>query len=235
LLTMAPSERAAWCHAFAAAFGPELVLHDAGPRTFLLEGLPALAAQSSDPARLLGCDISQGLPTGPGANALRRLGAEIEMWAHGCELNRERGQRRQPLVSGLWLWGGNGSPLAGRERADRTRSLAFAGDDAFIAGLSRLVTGRDPGGVPLALADFARDVEHSVVELTAMNDTARALARLDTQWFGPARQLLQQRRLGEIRIFANDRIFRVVNLDRMRFWRRRPLWIEALTTRGPKA
>src|SRR5688500_1032685 len=46
LLALAPQDRAAWCAEFATAFGPELSLHEAGSRAFLLMGLPALMAQS---------------------------------------------------------------------------------------------------------------------------------------------------------------------------------------------
>ena len=213
LLALAPEDRAAWCAEFAVAFGPELSLHEAGSQAFLLMGLPALTAQSFDPARYLGGDISQGLPVGPDANRLRRLGTEIEMWAHGCALNREREKRRQPLLSALWLWGGHGFPMADLGNAQPRPSLAFAGEDACLAGLSRLTTGREPVAIPEALEAFAPEAEYRIAELH-MNDREHSLAHLDTHWFGPAGQALKEGKLIAIQIFANDRIFYVVNLDR---------------------
>jgi hypothetical protein len=228
LLALAPPERAAWCAEFATAFGPELSLHDAGPRAFLLMGLPALSAQTFDPARFLGDDISKGLPVGPDANRLRRLGTEIEMWAHGCALNRERDKRRQPLLSGLWLWGGRGLPAADPGNAAPPTAPCFACEDACLAALSRLTTGREPAVVPEALDEFAPEAEFRVAELTPMSNAKLSLAHLDTHWFGPASEALKQGRLIEIRVFANDRFFQVVNRDRMTFWRRRHSWIESL-------
>jgi hypothetical protein len=237
LLSLAPQERAAWCAQFATAFGPELSLHEAGPRAFLLTGLPALTVQTLDPARFLGDDISKGLPVGPDANRLRRLGTEIEMWAHGCALNREREKRRQPLLSGLWLWGGHGLAPADRGNPAPPSSLCFAGEDACLAGLSRLTTGREPAAIPESLDDFAPEAEYRVAELMPMTNAKQSLAHLDVHWFAPARAALKKGRLLEIRIFANDRIFHVVNRDRLTFWRRRYSWIESLrrTAQMPKA
>jgi hypothetical protein len=228
VLALPPEQRAAWCAEFARAFGPELALHEVGPRDFVLVGLPALTAQTQDPSRLLGCDISHGLPAGPDANVLRRLGAEIEMWAHGCTLNREREKRREPVVSALWLWGGNGFPQADSGPAEARHSLAIAGEDACLAGLCRQVLGHDPIAVPEALGAFAPHAEHLIAEFRPMTDVRQALAHLDAHWFGPAREALTGGQLIELQICANDRLFQVVNLDRLAFWRRRHSWIESL-------
>lgn len=237
LLTLTPEERAAWCAEFGRAFGPELSLNEAGSRAFLLLGLPAMAAQTFEPARFLGSDISKGLPVGPDSGRLRRLGAEIEMWAHGCALNREREKRRQPLLSGLWLWGGDGHPHAEVRNAESRPAPAFAGEDPCLAGLSRLVTGRQPDAIPEALDAFAPGADHGVAEFAPMTHAKHSLVHLDTHWFGPATQAMKNGKLVEIQVFANDRVFYITNMDRLRFWRRRHPWIDSLRRKAhmPKA
>ena len=237
MLALTPEERAAWCSEFGQAFGPELSLHEAGSRAFLLTGLPALTARTLEPARFLGSDISQGLPVGPDSGRLRRLGAEIEMWAHGCALNRKREQRRQPLLSGLWLWGGNGNPIADAGNAEPRPAPAFAGEDPCLAGLCHLMTGRQPAAIPAALDAFAPEADHGIAEFSPMVDARHSLAHLDAHWFGPASLALKKRELLELQIFANDRVFFVVNLDRLNFWRRRYTWIDSLRRKAhmPKA
>ena len=236
MLALTSEERGAWCSEFGQAFGPELSLHEAGPRAFLLTGLPALTAQTLEPARFLGSDISQGLPVGPDSGRLRRLGAEIEMWAHGCVLNREREKRRQPLLSGLWLWGGNGFPVADVGNAKSPPAPVFAGDDPCLAGLAHLVTGRQPA-IAESLDAFATDAHDGIAEFSPMIDAKHSLAHLDAHWFGPASLALKKGELSELRIFANDRVFCVVNSDRLKFWRRRQTWIDSLRRKAqmPKA
>ncbi len=76
-----------------------------GQRELLLAG-PPLSASGLDPAEFTGADPSPGLPRGPDAAALKRLGSEIELWLHEQPLNHERAARGELAVSALWLWGG---------------------------------------------------------------------------------------------------------------------------------
>lgn len=225
---LSSEERAAWCSDFRRAFGPELALHDAGTRGFLLTGLAPLHAQTRDPAQLLGADIAPGLPRGPDASTLRRLGAEIEMWMHGSPRNREREQRRLPAISSLWLWGGDPAPPSRPGSSDTPGSIAIAGEDSFLAGFSRHATGKDLLPVPEALDHFVPTTDYRVIELAPMTNPAHALARLDSLWFGPARVALTQGALDRIDILANERGFHVTRQDRLAFWRRRRPWFEAI-------
>jgi hypothetical protein len=237
LLSLAAEERAAWCEAFNQAFGPELSLHDAGSRAFLLTGLPRVTVVTKDPASLLGCDIAPGLPSGPDAGVLRRLGAEIEMWAHGHALNRDRERRRQLPLSGMWFWGGQGLPMADARAALPAPEMIFAGEDPCVAGLSRLVNGSDPEPIPTSLGDWQADVEQGVVVLAPMTTAGQSLAALESRWFEPAKNALTGGRISELQIYANNRFFYIVNNDRIAFWRRRYRWIESLGRMGniPKA
>jgi hypothetical protein len=68
-----------------------------------------------------------------------------------------------------------------------------------------------------------------------MTGTGQSLDGLDTHWFGPASRAMKQGELGEIRLIANDRLFRVVNRDRMKFWRRRQRWLDSLRHASKRA
>jgi hypothetical protein len=107
LLRIGTDEANRWSEAFKREFGPDLMLHPAGERGFLLTGIEAGDTQTTDPARLLDSDVASALPRGADAGALRRLGAELEMWLHAIPTQRRAPARRpaphlRPLVVG---WG----------------------------------------------------------------------------------------------------------------------------------
>jgi hypothetical protein len=231
LLALTAEERRAWCAAFARTFGPELELHDGGARGFFLSGIEAHQAVTTDPARVLGADIAASLPAGKSVAPLRRLSAEIEMWLHEAPLNRERERARSPRISSLWLWGGGAVvpvPPVARQH-DRT----FAGEDAWLGALARAQTGVEARPVPQQLADFQADTPFGIVELAPMSAAGESLARLDAQWFGPAREALRGGALDEVVIVANDRHFTIRRRDAWRWWRRAHHWMDLL--RRPRA
>ncbi|HEX4676096.1 MAG TPA: hypothetical protein VH209_12250, partial [Steroidobacteraceae bacterium] len=73
---------------------------------FLMQGPATLTAATTEPARALVADLEASLPKGNDAKALKRLGAELEMWLHAHPLNETRRRRGELPVSTLWLWGG---------------------------------------------------------------------------------------------------------------------------------
>ena len=237
LLRIALEERLAWCDEFARSFGPELVLHDAGARGFLLTGLEARGVMSIDPARVLGADIAASLPRdrpeGGQAAKLRRLSAEIEMWLHGAVLNREREKMQVARISSLWLWGGgHGADPGPLPRRD---DCAYAGEDPWFAALARAQTGRDAQPAPARYTAIASDAPHRVVELAPVSDASLDLASLDAQWFGPARAALGSGALGALEILLNDTRFLVRRRSSWRFWRRAGHWMEQLRRCRPAA
>src|SRR4030095_13543732 len=109
-----------------------------------------------DPARILGASISEALPAAADSPALRRLGAEIEMWLHDHAVNRERAGRGQLPISALWLWGGGvarESVSARFEAETQSTQLADTVPASAIRGAAVLAaTARPPPGVA-----FGRD------------------------------------------------------------------------------
>jgi hypothetical protein len=169
---------------------------------FLLRGPQITDLAAEDPARILGASISEALPAAADAPALRRLGAEIEMWLHDHAVNRERMSRGQLPVSALWLWGGGvaresvsarfeaesqATQLADTVPASAIRGAALLaatalpppgvafGRDPYLHGLWRL-TGTSAQALPTNFEDMLGHTGRRavlVLELSQMFDTHR--------------------------------------------------------------
>jgi hypothetical protein len=224
LLRLEASERQTWIVEFARAFGPEYSLHEAGERSFLLSGAAATRVASVDPARLLDSDIGRALPTGPAAGELRRLGTEIEMWLHAAPPNLARERARVRRVSALWLWGGGvaDGAAAAAGPAREVKALVHGGDP-FLSAL------RVPVMAPRTFGSLDRDATRWIVELSPMaGPSTESLARLETDWFAPARAALSDGSLDVLDIVANDRWFKVPARPAWRIWRRKTPWLAQL-------
>jgi hypothetical protein len=236
LLHLSAGERDSWRHDFARAFGPEYALHDAGDRGFLLSGASASRVASVDPARLLDADIGRALPTGPSAGELRRLGTEIEMWLHGAPGNSAREQRRERRISALWLWGGGlwgeGEMVPVAVNSGPPAVTHFFGGDAYLSALA----GSPVTTPPVSFAAMEAGERRCVVELAPMSGPkGESLAALDSNWFGPAREALNQGGLSGVDLIANDRWFRIAARPGWRIWRRRSSWLDQLARHVPEA
>ncbi len=221
---------------FGAEFGDTgLTLVPAGAQLLLCDarGVLGAPADTQDPARFLGSDIGSGLPRGAGGAALRRFGAELEMWLHAHELNRVREARGALPVSTLWLWGGEGSePFEIADDCLAARVPVHA-DDAIVAGLCA-VAGRGSETLPADFAALAaQPAAHRVVVLSAAPRDVRdaPLLRLERHWLAPAIAALRARTLrsctllagGQRRELALPRLARV--LPALSRWRdARPWW-----------
>ncbi len=93
---------------------------------FLLQGPSTFTAATTEPARALVADLEASLPKGSEAKALKRLGAELEIWLHTNPLNEVRRRRGELPVSTLWLWGGGADLASGK--------ASLANDSATPAG-----------------------------------------------------------------------------------------------------
>jgi hypothetical protein len=92
------------------------VFHDSGfhlqpleAGDFLMLGPGMSSTEMEEPARAMGASMGQQAGT---SRALRKLGAEIEMWLHDHAINDTRRRRGEQPVTALWLWGGG--PVATR-------------------------------------------------------------------------------------------------------------------------
>ncbi len=229
LLRVGADEGRRWSEAFAREFGPEVKLHPAGERGFLLTGLEGTDAQTVDPARLLDSDVAPSLPRGANAGGLRRLGAELEMWLHATPLNEERHRAGHPRISAFWFWGGRPGALA-LAVVTPPASFMLHGGDVWFAGLARATRAMssDP---PLQFAALDPAVDHHIVELSPMTDPRHSLADAEANWFLPARAALSEGNLVSVDIVVNDRWFRIGARAGWRWWSKRRGWLDSLNRR----
>ena len=218
---------------FARVFaGSGYTLHATGRRELLLAGgLPATPAsmRSDDPAMWLGADPSAGFPTGENAVALRRLGAELEMWLHEHPVNRARSARGQLPANALWLWGGGATAVISAVRA-APAALAWA-EDLYVDGLTRLRASEvmprparwpEPGAYAASLGELL------VVCGLGTAPDAHALLALERDWIAPALAQWQGGRCDSATLLAGERAITLEGSRWRRLWRRlrrpRPWW-----------
>ncbi len=223
---------------FAETFrGSGLALHPLEGGEFLLSG-PADAAPSitTEPARLLLQPVAEALPAGEGGAALRRLGAELEMWLHAHPLNARRLRRGAVPISTLWVWGG-GAPALTRPAASGQIADAAFGSDAYIRGLWR-IAGGEAAPMPVdwaaVLGDRRAQRALAVVEVAELLHAhpswrlADAVAEIDRRLLSSSLAALHRGELDRLVIVANDRSLSLRAADRWRLWRRRRAGLEGL-------
>jgi hypothetical protein len=214
---------------------------------FLMQGPATLTAATTEPARALVADLEASLPKGNDAKALKRLGAELEMWLHAHPLNETRRRRGELPVSALWLWGGTPAQagqtpvLAAADPASAANTTVAFGNDPYLIGLCRLHG--DPTHVlPDRFTDLLADPRPQravlVIEVTSMLHlnphwtVLEALAEIDRRFVSPAIAALGEGGLESVVLIANDTHWRVRRRDRLKLWRRARPGITALQRPG---
>lgn len=242
VLRLADAEQRRLAEEFARVFaGSPWSLSALGERELLLTG-PPLYASAADPFELLGRAPDACLARGPDANALRRLGSEIELWLHEHPLNLERVRRGELPVTGLWLWGGAEQPereriplapgaSAGASPASRPMPLLY-GRDTFTEACARL---RSQSTLPLpaswrAEPALARSRAERIVLLSLRLEQGliAALLELERQWLAPALAAVQKHAISTLLVLLAGRSYRLTWHHCIRVWRPRAPWWEEL-------
>jgi hypothetical protein len=234
LLELPPQTQSALADEFNLTFADTpWRLHVTGKRELLLSGA-ALAASAADPAVSIGADLREGLPRGPGAATLRRLGVEIEMWLYEHRINRERQSRGELPVSGLWLWGATAPavPDPGARLATRPQpqSGRLFGEDAYVEALWRLRAGA-VAPLPDGFERIAATAAGRAVVLyptRGSEGALQALVQLEQRWLAPALRALRGRELSTLSLLAGAFAYRLTRWHLARFWRHGTPWWEAL-------
>ncbi len=171
----------------------------------------AVAANSVDPAAMIGSDIHGFLPAGPDGPALRRFMSEIEMWLFEHPLNQRRAAAGALPITGLWLWGGG--PTIARLPALRG---SVAGADPLFAAWPELAA--RSGAVGAGKSGAA-------VVVVADPPGTDAWSSVERQWILPSIESLRSARIARIELSAGGRRFRLTSRGLWRMWRRaRPWW-----------
>jgi len=167
--------------------------------------------------------------------ALRRLGAEIEMWLHDHPINDTRRRRGELPVTSLWLWGAGNIPARGDVGA-ADGALAF-GRDSYLQGLWAM-RGAKVAPLPQQLADVF-GYPHAqravlVIEIGLMLQTNpkwsffEAVADIDRLFIAPAVEALNRGQYDRLVVLANDYELTLRARDRLKFWRRAPSGLSGL-------
>jgi len=214
---------------FTAHFaGQGWVLEVASPQHWHLR-LPAAAAIKTFPQRrVMGKPIEAYLPLGTDAVCWRVALNEIQMLFHGAEINRDREQRGEAPINGLWLSGAGILPAAGSLHTDITAVWA---DDPVAVGLSQLAnveTKPAPATLDSILHGGAGRSHliflGSLLAPASYDDLpawSEALRELETAWFRPMAMALRTGRLAQCYIYdCAGRRFNVSRARRWLVWRR---------------
>jgi hypothetical protein len=229
VLRLAPAEAQRLALDFGRTFeGSGFKLTVLPPADLLLVGPPFPEVKTVEPARAALGSLKDAQPRGKGAELLRRLGAEIEMWLYAHPLNSERARVGMPAVSALWPWGGGPMPIELRSSAQPS-AVVFA-TDAATRGLLNLneMEARQPPdtlGEALGYAEAERAAlvlaSGSLLQTHPEWTLIEAVTQLDTDLIAPAVAALRRGKLARLVLIANDRVLAVRRRDLRRWWRRR--------------
>ncbi len=210
VLRLAPAESAALAADFNQVFGDSDVRLLAGAGAVLLCVFArTLNVRTHDPLDALERDVFGFQPTGDDAAPLRRLMSEMELWLFEHAVNRARAARGEPVVTGLWLWGG-GEPLSA---APTVRGWTAGNDPLFAAfgAAAAFPTGATPGSGVLVCDIAPGSPEWPEVE---------------QRWLRPAAAALRAGELDRLTLSAARRVVSIEKGLPWRFWRRpRPWWL----------
>jgi hypothetical protein len=226
-LQLEPEESTRWVDAFNREFGgADLRLH-ATAGGWLLVAPFAHAARDPSPELLIGEPLQRSAARGDAERALRRLGAEAEMWLAAHPLNAERAARQQPPLNSLWLWGGgHAMPLPSFAKAPRAVFVAGAAD-AWLAGLAA------HGAVPLVQVQNWNSVAATQDALLALTSPSLGISaahwqQLEATWLEPAMRSLRDGSIDVLRLQIGNSAWQLPDPSPLRWLRRSRPWHERL-------
>lgn len=237
-LELEAGEDAAWQVAFNAEFATAgAALHATGEGGgWLLVAPCAAGARDASPELLAGAALERA-PAGDDAQrALRRLGAEVEIWLASHPLNHRRERRGEPVLNAIWFWGGARSQalptpgalrgiVSGRRGDAWLAGLAtWAGKTAVRAGNWEAAARAEPG--LLSARPGAGGLAVVVPELQAGKSPASYWQELERCWFGPAEQALAEGEISTLQLQLGGAAWQVQrhSLRHWLRWGRRPWW-----------
>jgi hypothetical protein len=217
--------------------GRALVYGDAGTWFLRADDWDELGTASPDAA--VGMNLTDWMPSGPPARALRKLQNEVQMAWHTHPVNAARESRGQSVVNGFWPWAG--ASIA-TEHAQRL--LAQASGKAAVR--PQVATFESPGWLnALAEPELRLDTLPAVVDaitkarsdllVACGNVAAPAIAadwsgwltemgRLEAGLFAPLHELLARGRIKSLCLVLSHRDGHLDTLTttmaQRKFWRR---------------
>lgn len=173
----------------------------------------------------IGRDIKPLLPDGLAKQRWHLLLTEAQMLLHAHPINRTRENRNQPLLNGIWFWGGGVCPTGARSPA-----AALYANDPLTRGLARLANAT-VAPVPEDASDWLDAAGGESDGLVMLETTrydaidgdfatwAEHIVGLEQDWFTFCRRWLKTARLTTLHLHpGNGRTYTVTNAARWRFW-----------------
>lgn len=227
VLAIEPAEAQALVAAFNQTFATDgLQLEARRPERWYLPLATPPQVRTQPLALATGRDLRALLPDGPAKGHWHKFLTEAQMLFHTHPVNRCREERGQPLISGIWLWGGGTLP----PRAQAPAAGLYA-DDPLCRGLARLADAAI-SPAPLDAQDWqaaaAGEQDSLVVLETTRHDVADGepavwaehVSALEQPWFDPCRRLLQRGELQTLHLYpGNGHCYTVTKTARWQFWR----------------
>jgi len=227
VLQLSAEQRSRFHAAFAAQFGPEVLLHPVG-EGWVLEAPWAHAADDGDPCAWRGAPLSRSPAGTPELQSMRRTGAEIEMWLAASAWNQSRERSGELAANLLWLWGGGRVPVRTAAPAASPLHLHAGHVDPWLGGLAALA-GTGVQSAADAWNESAIDADARgqmrVILLPAAGNDMRHWQDMERRWFEPLLRDLRARRRESLMLRLGRRSWQI----RLRMWRRllrrsRPWW-----------
>jgi hypothetical protein len=232
-----PSFEAGEEQAFLAAFnaefgGPDLALHAVAPGGGWLLASPfAAAARDLPPEELAGDVLAREAATDAEQRALRKFGAEVEMWFAAHPLNRARERRARSPLNTLWLWGG--ARVAVPAPLRNVPYVAAGGiADAWLSGLAVLAGTRCRQAAHWEqLMQFSRELPaaagNTVLAVLAPDATGAPGSYwqgLEQDWFEPALRDVAAGAVADVRLQLGRSTWQLRRQNWLRWPTRRSWW-----------
>jgi hypothetical protein len=177
----------------------------------------SLDVATRDPLELIGRNIHDFMPAGPGGGRVRSWMNELQMLLHDHPVNATRERQRRLPINGLWLWGFGPSGQRPSMAHESIAKWEMRADDLWLRAWWKLQNGTLS---PLAVPDPDAH-QDSLMALThpPTGDPAEALAEIDSSLLSRLQQAMQRGRLRRTEVLIGDRVIRLDSNARWRFWR----------------
>lgn len=199
--------------------GRKLVYGDA--HTWFLSAGDWNTLQTASPDAVIGQNLTDWFPTGPGAAEFRKLQNEIQMLWFEHPVNVEREARGMPAVNSFWLWGLSDASAA--LPAEPLFAASYAAP--WLSGMTTCQAAALPDPFN-GKSDDSILIRGDLAESAIGGDWASWIARmhhLETKLFAPALAGLLQGRDAKVRLVLSNRgalkEFTTTKWAQRSFWR----------------
>ena len=185
--------------------------------------------QTCSPDAATGMNLSDWVPSGANALALRKLQNEIQMLWHEHPVNEARQARGLVPVNSIWPWAGAAANAADAATPAQTPALSVAGAPAWMTALSSPAALRD-APLPAVLAHGApriTAVRADLIQSASAGEWSSWLLemqRLEQEYFAPLLAALKDGRVAQLTLVLSHRSvlaeFDIGKSSLRKFWRK---------------